>query len=77
MRESTAVDGLSYETLTKEVSDSITWRRFYRIPLDRPAPHPTTILKVVRRCGTETIVSCPIQIVFAGPHRRKQLQLLM
>ncbi|MBA2273189.1 MAG: transposase [Actinobacteria bacterium] len=46
---------LGYESLCKEVSDSITWRRFCRIPLDKPVPHPTTILKLVRRCGTETI----------------------
>lgn len=46
---------LGYESLCKEVSDSITWRRFCRIPLDKPVPHPTTILKLVRRCGVETI----------------------
>jgi transposase, IS5 family len=46
---------LGYESLCKEVSDSITWRRFCRIPLDKPVPHPTTLIKLVRRCGTETI----------------------
>jgi IS5 family transposase len=33
---------LGYESLGKEVSDSIGWRRFCRIGLDRPVPHPTT-----------------------------------
>jgi IS5 family transposase len=33
---------LGYETLCREVSDSITWRRFCRIPLDGHVPHPTT-----------------------------------
>jgi len=47
--------GLGYETLCKEVSDSLTWRRFCRIPLDKPVPHPTTLMKIVRRCGSETI----------------------
>ena len=29
---------LGYETLCREVSDSITWRRFCRIPLDGQVP---------------------------------------
>jgi IS5 family transposase len=45
---------LGYESLCKEVSDSITWR-LLQDPLDKPAPHPTTLIKLVRRCGTETI----------------------
>jgi transposase, IS5 family len=47
--------GLGYETLCREVSDSISWRRFCRLPLDRPVPHPTTLVKLVRRAGPETI----------------------
>jgi IS5 family transposase len=45
--------GLGYESLCREVSDSIGWRRFCRIPLDRPVPHPTTLVKLVRRAGPE------------------------
>ena len=30
---------LGFETLCREVSDSITWRRFCRIPLDGLVPH--------------------------------------
>jgi IS5 family transposase len=37
--------GLGYETLCREVGDSISWRRFCRIPLDRPVPHPTTLAR--------------------------------
>ena len=47
--------GLGYESLCREVNDSISWRRFCRIPLDRPVPHPTTLIKVVRRAGPEAI----------------------
>jgi transposase, IS5 family len=47
--------GLGYETLCREVADSISWRRFCRIPLDRPVPHPTTLVKLIRRAGPETI----------------------
>ena len=47
--------GLGYESLCKEVGDSISWRRFCRIPLDQPVPHPTTLSKLVRRAGPEVI----------------------
>jgi transposase, IS5 family len=46
---------LGYESLCREVSDSIGWRRFCRIGLDRPVPHPTTLIKLVRRAGPEVI----------------------
>ena len=42
---------LGYESLCAEVSDSITWRRFCRIPLDGRVPHPTTLMKLTSRCG--------------------------
>lgn len=47
--------GLGYETLVKEVSDSISWRRFCRIALDKPVPHPTTLSKLTRRFGPEIV----------------------
>jgi IS5 family transposase len=47
--------GLGYETLCREVSDSISWRRFCRIGLDRPVPHPTTLIKLVGRAGPEVV----------------------
>jgi transposase, IS5 family len=47
--------GLGYQTLCREVADSISWRRFCRIGLDRPVPHPTTLVKLVRRAGPEVI----------------------
>ena len=34
---------LGYESLCAEVSDSISWRRFCRIPLDGRVPHPTIV----------------------------------
>jgi transposase, IS5 family len=43
--------GLGYELLCAEVSDSISWRRFCRIPLDGKVPHPTTLMKLTGRCG--------------------------
>jgi len=41
---------LGYESLCSEVSDSITWRRFCRIPIDGKVSHPTTLMKLTRRC---------------------------
>jgi IS5 family transposase len=46
---------LGYESLCQEVGDSIGWRRFCRIPLDQPVPHPTTLVKLMRRAGPEAI----------------------
>jgi IS5 family transposase len=42
---------LGYESLCAEVSDSISWRRFCRIPLDSRVPHSTTLMKLTTRCG--------------------------
>src|SRR5215218_7184857 len=46
---------LGYESLCREVSDSITWRRFCRIPLDGTVPHPTTLMKLTTRCGSAAV----------------------
>jgi len=43
---------LGYESVCAEVSDSITWQRFCRIPLDGKLPHPTTLMKLTSRCGS-------------------------
>jgi IS5 family transposase len=42
---------LGYESLCAEVSDSISWRRFCRIPLDGRVPHPTTLMKLTTGAG--------------------------
>lgn len=46
---------LGYESLCREVTDSITWRRLCRIPLDGQVPHPTTLMKLRTRCGTAAV----------------------
>ena len=46
---------LGYESLCREVTDSITWRRFCRIPLDGAVPHPTTLMKLTTRCGSAAV----------------------
>ena len=47
--------GLGFESLCREVSDSITWRRFCRIALDGAVPHPTTLMKLNSRCGSAAV----------------------
>jgi IS5 family transposase len=49
---------LGYESLCREVSDSITWRRFCRIPIDGKVPHPTTLMKLTTRCGVAAVDGC-------------------
>jgi transposase, IS5 family len=46
---------LGYESLCQEVADSISWRRFCRIPIDGKVPHPTTLMKLTSRCGEEAV----------------------
>jgi transposase, IS5 family len=46
---------LGYETLCREVADSLSWSRFCRIPLGTRVPHPSTLEKITTRCGPETI----------------------
>src|ERR1700756_4489830 len=46
---------LGYESLCREVADSISWQRFCRIPLGMRVPHPTTLMKISSRCGDEAV----------------------
>jgi IS5 family transposase len=47
--------GLGYESLCREVADSISWQRFCRIPLGLRVPHPTTLMKISTRCGDAAV----------------------
>ena len=47
--------GWGYETLVREVSGSISLRRFCRIALDRSVPDESTIRKLVRRLGEQPV----------------------
>jgi IS5 family transposase len=48
---------LGYETLCREVADSISWRRFCRIDIDGRVPHPTALMKITTRCGEATVAA--------------------
>ena len=46
---------LGYESLCREVADSISWQRFCRIPFGTRVPHPTTLMKITTRCGQDAV----------------------
>ena len=46
---------LGYESLCREVADSICWQRFCRIPFGTRVPHPTTLMKITSRCGDAAV----------------------
>lgn len=47
--------GLSFEAVVREAADSLSWRRFCRVPLGEKMPHPTTLMKTTKRCGESTV----------------------
>ena len=47
--------GWGYETLVREVSDSLHLRRFCLIAIDRRVPDESTVRKLVRRLGAEVV----------------------
>ncbi len=46
---------LGYETLVKEVNDSFTWRLFCHIPLNSRVPDDTTLIKLTKKYGEDTL----------------------
>ena len=57
---------LGFETLCAEVSDSLMWLRFCRIPLGERAPHPSTLMKITTRCGSTTVAELNAHLVAVG-----------
>jgi transposase, IS5 family len=47
---------LGYESLCREVGDSISWRIFCRLNLDDPVPAPSTLSKITTRCGENAVL---------------------
>ena len=46
---------LGYETLVKEVKDSFTWRRFCHLSLKDHVPDDTTLIKLTKKYGEDTL----------------------
>src|SRR6266545_7117807 len=47
--------GWGYETLAREVSDSLHLRRFCQVPLTEPVPDESTVRKLTRRLGPQVV----------------------
>ena len=61
--------GWGYETLVREVSDSLHLRRFCRIALTERVPDESTIRKLVRRLGPEVIEDITRAVIAAARER--------
>jgi IS5 family transposase len=46
---------LGFEALCREVTDSVSWSRFCRIPLGGSVPDHSTLKKIAKRCGPGAI----------------------
>jgi IS5 family transposase len=58
--------GWGYETLVREVSDSLHLRRFCRIALTERVPDESTVRKLVRRLGPEVIEEITRSVITAA-----------
>jgi IS5 family transposase len=65
---------LGYEALCEEVSDSISWRLFCRVPLGERVPHPSTLEKITSRCGLAAVDQLNEALLQKG-HEKKLVKL--
>jgi IS5 family transposase len=66
--------GLGYESLCREIADSLAWRRFCRIPLGERVPHPSTVEKIAKRCGNRAVEELN-EALLAKAHENKVVKL--
>jgi IS5 family transposase len=62
--------GLGYGTLCREVCDSLTWRRFCRVPLDGRVPDATTLIKLTRRLGPGLVEELNAELLSLAVERK-------
>lgn len=65
---------LGFEPLCREVADSLAWRKFCRLPLGTRAPHPSTLMKITKRCG-QTAIDGLNETLLAKAHDDKLVRL--
>ena len=65
---------LGFEPLCREVADSLAWRKFCRLPLGTRAPHPSTLMKITKRCG-EIAIDALNETLLAKAHEDKLVRL--
>jgi transposase, IS5 family len=61
---------LGFESLCREVGDSISWQRFCRIPFGTRVPHPTTLMKLTRRCGDAAVAGLNDALLATAAERK-------
>src|SRR3954451_905066 len=69
--------GWGYETLVREVSDSLHLRRFCRIALTERVPDESTIRKLVRRLGPEVIEQIVMAVVAGATGARAERRFVV
>jgi IS5 family transposase len=63
--------GWGYRTLVAEVSDSIHLRRFCRIALSERVPDESTVRKLTRRIGAETVNDVTRELIAAATRQKR------
>jgi transposase, IS5 family len=63
--------GLGYETLVREVSDSLHLRRFCLIPLHERVPDESTVRKLTRRLGPELVAELTRALIEKAVRERR------
>jgi IS5 family transposase len=63
--------GWGYETLVREVSDSLHLRRFCGLSLTASVPHESTVRKLVRRLGPEVVEDLTRALVEKATRERR------
>jgi len=63
--------GWGYETLVKEVSDSLHLRRFCLIGITERAPDESTVRKLTRRLGAEVVAELSRQVIAKAVRERR------
>jgi IS5 family transposase len=63
--------GWGYETLVKEVSDSLHLRRFCLIGITERVPEESTVRKLTRRLGSETVEDLTRQVIAKAVRERR------
>jgi IS5 family transposase len=69
--------GWGYQTLVREVSDSLHLRRFCRIALTERVPDESTIRKLVRRLGPEVIEEIVMAVVAGAIRPRTERRFVV
>jgi IS5 family transposase len=63
--------GWGYQTLVREVSDSLQLRRFCLLPLAQRVPDESTVRKLVRRLGPETVNELTRVVIGKAQHEAR------